>query len=72
MEEKLIHLIGKRVHITFRSHRYNGIFNLTGTLVEVGSQWTCFRDSTSDYPEGSYDFINTLKIRSVEEVSNDA
>jgi hypothetical protein len=68
MEEKLIQLIGKRVHITFRSHRYNGIFNLTGILVEVGSQWTCFQDSTSDYPEGNYDFINTLRIRSVEEV----
>jgi hypothetical protein len=67
MEEKLIQLIGKRVHITFRSHKYNGIFNLTGTLVEVGSQWTYFTNSTSDYPEGTYDFINTLRIRSVEE-----
>jgi hypothetical protein len=68
MEEKLIKLIGKRVHITFRSHRYNGIFNLTGTLVKVESQWTCFTDSTSDYPEGAYDMISTLRIRSVEEV----
>jgi hypothetical protein len=68
MEDKLIQLIGKRVHITFRSHKYNGIFNLTGTLVEVGSQWTYFTDSTSDYPEGPYDYINTLRIRSVEEV----
>jgi hypothetical protein len=67
MEEKLRELIGKKVNITFESKRYNGIFNLTGTLVEVGSQWTCFQSSISDYPEGNYDFINTLRIRSVEE-----
>jgi hypothetical protein len=68
MEEKLKELIGKKVHITFQSKRFNGIYNLTGTLVEVGNQWTYFQDSISDYPEGSYDFINTLRIRSVEEV----
>jgi hypothetical protein len=68
MEEKLKELIGKRVHITFRSHKYNGIFNLTGTLVKVESQWTCFDNPTSDYPEEAYEMINTLRIRSVEEV----
>jgi hypothetical protein len=69
MEEKLKELIGKKVHITFRSHKYNGIFNLTGILVGVGCQWTRFVDAYSDYPDMTFsvDMINTLRIRSVEE-----
>jgi ribosome maturation factor RimP len=66
VEEQLQQFIGKKVHITFESKRHNGIYNLTGVLVRVDSQWSYFIDSVSDYPEGVFDFINTSRIRSVE------
>ncbi len=68
MEEKLMQYIGKKIHITFESKRFKSIFNLTGKLVSVGVQWTCFIEATSDYPEGVFDCINTSRIRSIEEI----
>jgi hypothetical protein len=72
MEEKLRELIGKKVRITFESKRFGKTYNLTGTLTGVDWQWSYFVDVTSDYP---FDFliekVNTLRIRSVEEVSNE-
>jgi hypothetical protein len=67
MEEKLMKLIGKKVHVTFQSRRFNNIYNLTGTLTGVDSQWAYFVNPTSDYPEGAFDYVNILRIRSVDE-----
>lgn len=65
MEEKLREFIGKRVHITFESKRYNGIFNLTGILADVDHLWADFINPESDYPDGAYEMISTSRIRSV-------
>lgn len=74
MEEKLKQYIGKKVHITFESKKHKCIYNLTGILTGVDWQWSCFTDATYDYPFMAYkiDMVNTMRIRSVEEVNNGA
>jgi hypothetical protein len=72
MEEKLREFIGKKVHITFESKKHKCIFNLTGILTGVDWQWSYFIASTSDYPfDYEIEMVNTLRIRTVEEVSNE-
>ena len=72
-EESLRPYIGKKVHITFESKQDNETYSLIGILVGVGFPWTHFADAHSDYPsDHRIEFVNTLRIRSVEEVNNDA
>jgi hypothetical protein len=71
MEEKLKQFIGKKVHITFENKKYKGIYNLTGILLGADMFWAYFANPTSDYPESNFTYVNTMKIKSVEEVNNE-
>ena len=80
MEEKLRQFIGKKVHITFESHRFKtpenpgGIYELNGIVLEVNPQWSYFDEVQTNYPPGfeyrvgfGFQPLNTTRIRSVEQ-----
>lgn len=62
----LLNNYGKRARVLFRSNKYDGIYYLTGKVIEVTPEYICFRTDDTNYPGGKFDFLNTSRMLSAE------
>jgi len=67
--EMVLPYIGKRAAVTFESKRFSGLYTQTGLIIIANESCTVFDfgDRESDYPEGSFDYLNTSRIRKIKE-----
>lgn len=64
--ELLLDNYGKRARVLFRSNKYDGIYYLTGKVMEVTPEYIWFHTEDTNYPGGKFDCLNTSRMLSAE------